>query len=500
MASPGSQAASRSDQGSRGQSKSGKSSGSSGGGPTISHGVAPGPTSNQTSTVGQNQVSNNSISRGSSDDAAMRALIGAMTGGSTTAPQGGSINPDDPQTWKNGPVVTSGTPGLPGSDPLKDQFNMADAWDVLSHIPGPTSALGTMSALAGDMSGISTNPFGPTSPVTGSSYYNGRGMAMNAKGDVINPQTGQVLYNASQQPATNPSDPSNLTLDHLYDQIGGVTNASDLYYLQQRGLVPMDATSIPDQWSPVFQREFDRVKAGVPTSATSTATNGAFGNQADYNSALQSISALFPGTFGDQALSAEEQRRQNAAHTSVAGLGLENEVSQNFGDTSDDAILQDIYNKMYDPASTQLMNALKRGALNPAGYQYGMNKLDDQGKAGMAKLQQSGSDIRSSLSGGLNDDITSIYDKASKYKLGDPDFDASQFTGEFNNQLDSAKNQLSGQLNDIDLPNIFDVGSVLQGAGTVQGTTSRGGLLDTLAARNYQKRNTSRGVGSTGAF
>jgi hypothetical protein len=386
-------------------------------------------------------------------------------------------------------------------DPYAQEI-MNAVYNGLGIVGGGVGAAATVAGMIGggptlsDMLGFDKQ----TSPVTGVSSYSHPSSTGQTHGDGLAAQQMQSGNGGggASAPAAAP-DTSQWTLDNIYNTLSHGAQGSDLYYLQQRGLAPMDASSIPDQWMPVFQREFDRIKGTVPTSVTSGATNGQFGDEASYNAALQQIGALFPSTIGQQALDAEQQRKQNTFKTGVGSLGLEGQVSSAFGDTSDDDILKGIYDAQYQPAATQLMNAFKRGALNPSGYNYGMSQLETQGKAGMGKLQDAGAAARATQSGGLNDYIQSIYNKASGWQLGQPDFDPTSASSEFTNRFNTAKSNLDSNLQGLS-PSIFDVSSALRNAGTVQGTTSRGGLADTIANRSYQKRNQSRGIGSTGAF
>lgn len=519
--SPGSQAASRTDQGSRGSSSGGKSSGSNSGNGQVSR--APGGSVAAAAANG---------------DASARAMQAAQEATSRAVSGTGGYASD--QGYSTPVSKVTMTPGLPGTDPYHANMTMADLYHMLSNgvsiAGGGLGMVGTV----GDMlsGGALTNATGGLlgagnfGPADGSSTYNGRAAATNSQGTTANELNGgQQQFDTQGNPistVTNSTDPSTLTLDNIYKYLGDTTGGSDLYYLQQRGLAPLSIT--PDQWAgsggvpnagtstptdpaiaalhsqydPVFQREFDRVKSTVPTALTGTGTgydttSGQFDNQTDYDTALQQIANLFPTTFGNQALDAEQTRQQNTNKTAVSGLGFEGQIDKDFGDTSDDDIINSIYNQQYDPAMTQISNALKRGALTPQGYNYAVNTLNKQGDAGKAKLQSAGADERATLSGGLNDYLSTIYDKASGWQLGQSAFDPTQYTDEFNSRLGSAQTQLSGDL-EGNVPNIFDIPTVLQGAGSVQGVTNRGGLLDTLADRGYQKRNATRGVGSTGAF
>lgn len=282
------------------------------------------------------------------------------------------------------------------------------------------------------------------------------------------------------------------TLDDYLNEIQqGFINPNARYYLEQRGLVdPTAPAGIPAEWQPTIDREFNFIKSTLPQDL--------YDPKAKEADIFNKLRTYFTDQFGDTALSNEQNRRRSQYTGALQGKGFEGQIDQSFGDTADDDLINSILQPQYQSAQDIIGNQQKRGTLTPSGYQYALNRLNDQRTAGLNKLQGIGAGEREKLGGGVRDYLAEIYGKAGEYTLGQQ-FDPNSFDTEFGNRLTSASGSLEGNIRAAAPTNLFDTASVQQDAGNVQGQTSRGGLLDTLASRR-RGSSRGRGLGTTGAF
>jgi hypothetical protein len=282
-----------------------------------------------------------------------------------------------------------------------------------------------------------------------------------------------------------------LTLDDYLNELRTkYIDPNSRYYLEQRGLIdPSAPAGIPEEWAPYFEREFNRIRNTLPGDLI-----GPDSKEADVFNQLRNY---FSDQFGKNALDAEELRRRNDFTTQLNQKGFRDQLSNAFGDTADDDIINSIINPQYQSAQDLFTNQMKRGTLTNTGYNYAMQALGEQRNAANSKLQEIGAGQRAAAMGGVEDYLDEIYNKAGGYKLGET-FDPNSFDTEFGNRLTSAQSGLEGKIRGAAPSNLFDTPTVLSNAGTAQGQSSRGSLLDTLA--NRRSRTQSRGLGTTGAF
>lgn len=366
-------------------------------------------------------------------------------------------------------------------------------------VPPQTGVIGGLGLLADAIINDNTKPYGDwneTADITtrdmGLQDGNLRG---NTGGRDVN---GTAWLDTRRNPdklnpnpnVVKPGDPAMTLDDYLAELTQNYIQPNSRYYLEQRGLIdPSAPEGIPAEWQPYFDREFNRIKGTLPQDL--------IGPNAKEEDVFNQLRNYYSDQFGKNALDAEELRRRNDYTTQLNAKGYRNQLEGAFGDTADDSIIESIINPQYQQAQDLLTNQQKRGTLTNTGFNYGMKALGEQRNAANTRLQGIGAQQRSTLSGGVNDYLDSIYGKASGYKLGEQ-FDPNSFDTEFGNRLTSAQGGLEGGIRGAAPSNLFDTGTVLSNAGTAQGQSSRGGLLDTLA--NRRSRTQSRGLGTTGAF
>jgi hypothetical protein len=295
---------------------------------------------------------------------------------------------------------------------------------------------------------------------------------------------------AAAPAAQTPQTPKTIE-EYLNELKSNYIDPNMRYYLEQRGLVnPTDAPGIPEEWMGIQNREFDRIRNQLPTDLIDPKAKDA--------DVFNQLRNYYSDQFGKNALDSEELRRRNEFTNQLNAKGYRGQVESGFGDTADDDIINSIINPQYQSAQDLLTNQQKRGTLTGTGYNYGMQQLGEQKNAANTKLQGIGAGQRATASGGVNDYLDEIYGKAGNYKLGEQ-FDPNAFDSEFGSRLTSAKSGLEGGIRGAAPSNLFDTSTVLSNAGTAQGQSSRGGLLDTLANRN-RGSGRSRGLGTQGAF
>lgn len=274
--------------------------------------------------------------------------------------------------------------------------------------------------------------------------------------------------------------PANPTRDQIIAQLRDLALINDAFAAQNRGLNPAD-------YSQAFNSYLDNLTANIPASATDATTLGGY----------------FPSTIGNTTLDNYQTQKRNEYTGALEGYGWDASMKGALGDTSDDAILQSIYDEQYNPAKQYVDYAHARGTLNDMGYNQALTSLGNQGTTAMSRLQDIGKSARTSDLSSLGDLSKGAFDKAGSYTLGQT-FDPAKYNTDFGTALSGDVSNLAGSIRGSVPSSLFDTSSLLTDASRVQGATSGGGsgILDTLASRQvynpYSAR--SRGLGTTGAF
>lgn len=212
------------------------------------------------------------------------------------------------------------------------------------------------------------------------------------------------------------------------------------------------------------------------------------------------IPNYFAGTESEaanQLTGAYRQKYNKALTPTLSG------ISNTFGDTSDDQIINDILTGQYDQAKSTLKAAQDRGQINPNDFAKGLGFLDEQRAAGNAKLQSLGSSIR----GRYVNDLTNFGNQQKsildQWSFGDADPTQSimdAITGKTSSYQQNLKGDL---LSAIGGEGYFDPNTVLQQLGTLSGPQNNqpanSPLLAALGAEEAKKKQT-RGIGNEGVF
>lgn len=171
-----------------------------------------------------------------------------------------------------------------------------------------------------------------------------------------------------------------------------------------------------------------------------------------------------------------------------------------FGDTADDALLDQIYAEQYQPASGFLTNALSRGQLTTAGYDYAMKNMANQASAAKSRLQSMGGDVLNTYRTGLRNIQDSANSAINSYQLGQ-NFSIDDWLGQMANKTSEYKNKLEGDIRSaVGSQQLFDPQSLLASAAAFGGATNAQGDLTAAIMDTQKKKDESRGTGSTGVF
>lgn len=240
---------------------------------------------------------------------------------------------------------------------------------------------------------------------------------------------------------------------------------------------------ILDALNPRLTSELDRVRSTIPNRDPSP------GN-------------YFSNTIADTVMDDyrdQQVRSHNQAIDRFADTGFADNLWAN---TADDAILNSIISENYTPAAQQINNAFRRGSLNQQGFDTAMRDLDSQRTAATSNLQNVGQGVLSGFRTDLQDIGSQARTSANNFQLGDT-FNPNTYQTQIDNMFADQQGRLEGSVRQaVGNDPLFDINSIIQGAGARQGVTSGNApLLDNFyEAENQRRRGTRRGLGTQGVF
>lgn len=184
-------------------------------------------------------------------------------------------------------------------------------------------------------------------------------------------------------------------------------------------------------------------------------------------------------------------------------------------DMISDSWLQDasapILSTQFDPLSSQLENASKRGTLNDTGYQAALKALSDKQTSAKSTLNSLGSNILSTDRTGVNDYITGAKNDAAALDLSNADsFSPDTYLKGAGQLSDKYHQSFAGDLsNAVGSTSFADLGSLMNAGGAVQGATdpnvtsgkagAGGDVSDAYIAQQALAQQ-KRGLGSGSSF
>lgn len=350
-----------------------------------------------------------------------------------------------------------------------------------------------------------------------------------------------------------PTQPTVLT-----DPVNGMSFVQQTHFDPYGNVVPTGQSAQDQLNAEIQQRQAQEQATSAANTATANTTaatnesNFQTSKQAAYNNALQQTMRAFSlqGVDPNQYMQSDilpaiqgqmntiqdlDPNPQSAFPTNLGASILGNvqsgartqalnQLNQTF--TPDyatnalpDATLQNyvgnIVNQQFDPLSTQLQNAQKRGMLSGTGYDAAVTAMNNQKAAATSQVNTLGQNILATDRSGLNNYISGARTDANNLALGtnfDPSSYAKTAGGMASTDLSNFGGALTSAVGDTKFANISDLinaGGAVQGAqnpsaaapGGPGPTTAAGGAPlspayappDVLAQQN-------RGLGNQGAF
>lgn len=214
---------------------------------------------------------------------------------------------------------------------------------------------------------------------------------------------------------------------------------------------------------------------------------------------------VFSGDIGDTLLEQLRNEQIKQYQRGINEFAPEGFAQNAFASTADDAIIDAILGEQFGEASDAVLRARDRGTLNDAGFDYAMANLEQQRKAALSRLQDTGGGILEGYRGQLGDLADTARAGAGSWDFGDT-FDPNTYR----TQLETRQGELSGRLegdirNAIGGEQFFNVADLLQKGGVGQGAQNTGlggqsgSLLGAITDRKKQEEQ-QRGLGTAGSF
>lgn len=248
-----------------------------------------------------------------------------------------------------------------------------------------------------------------------------------------------------------------------------------LNYLGQRGLSA-------DSYGSIIDSIIGNTRLKVPDLSTNV---GQYFTDDTFASGLDNYQATQRGNYTGQV-------------NSKFAPGFEKSL---ISDSADDSIINSILNTQRGGAQQQLDFNRARGLLNDSGYNEAQQELGRQESAGRSTLNNIGNSVLGTKRQGLLDIRGNAGNAASGYTLG-------QAAPNFDTYYNEAKTRAAGDLSDLEGSirsslggtNLFDVPTALAKGGTMQGPMNLTTAETIPGLPTIQKKQTNRGLGSTGNF
>ena len=213
--------------------------------------------------------------------------------------------------------------------------------------------------------------------------------------------------------------------------------------------------------------------------------------------------AAFPASLGDTIIGGLTSGKRTQATNQLNSLFSPNYANTLIPDTADDPYIDQILSEQFDPLSSQLTNAQKRGTLTDVGYKAALDTLTQKRSAARDTVSSLGSGLLSTDRSGINDLIGGARSAASGLNLNDT-FDPGVYSSQASSRAADYLGNLGGALRNAvggtkfaDLTELINAGGAVQGANnpTAANPLGAGPIVDPNDITNK-----NRGLGSTGAF
>lgn len=173
-----------------------------------------------------------------------------------------------------------------------------------------------------------------------------------------------------------------------------------------------------------------------------------------------------------------------------------------------------VLSAQFDPLSSQLSNANKRGTLNSVGYEAALKQLGNKRTSATSTVNNLGTNILNNDRTGVDNYITGAKNDAAGLNAATVGgFDPSKYLSGANDLISGYRNNFAGDLSNAvgdtafsSLGELLNAGGVVQGANDPSATNptagggGQGGPVSDAFIAQQALANEKRGLGSTGAF
>lgn len=261
---------------------------------------------------------------------------------------------------------------------------------------------------------------------------------------------------------------------------------------------------------------FDTQLRSAVDAASGTINNPYIGAGTDTTTLQRNtpaINSAFSPNLGAQILSSANSGYQSQAANKIAQAFAPTYSRDQISDSWLSPAVDSVLTSQFDPLSSQLTNAQKRGTLNDTGYAAALKALSNDKTTATSTVNRLGQGVLSSDRSSLDDYITGAKNDASKVDARTyGSFNPDSYVSGANNLVDNYKTNFGGDLSNAvgntsfsDITKLLNAGGVVQGATDPTATNPVGigdkgaGVSDAYIAQQALA-NTQRGLGSTGDF
>jgi hypothetical protein len=218
--------------------------------------------------------------------------------------------------------------------------------------------------------------------------------------------------------------------------------------------------------------------------------------------------SAFSPTMGTDILNNLTSGARTAATSKLNSQFDPNYANSLIPDSTLDPAVSSIVSSQFDPLSSQLVNAQKRGTLTDTGYNAALSALNQKRTAATSQVSDLGRTILGTDRSGINDLITGAKNTAAGLSLGQT-FDPSSYDTQAKGRAASDLANFGGALTNAvggtqyaSLSDLLNTGGSVQGANNPSAINPTGtlGATSPFAQDPNVLANQKRGLGNQGAF
>lgn len=261
----------------------------------------------------------------------------------------------------------------------------------------------------------------------------------------------------------------------------------------------------PNRYNSQIASAILRASNGIvdPAQGTTTTTVPSY---------MSTVQKAFSPNLGAQILQEINSGVQSNATNRVANEFSPTYAQDNITDDWLSPAVDSALGAQFDPLSSQLLNAQKRGTLNDVGYDAAVKALTGAKTAARSTVNNLGTNILNNDRSGIDNYITSAKNDAAGLNAATADtFDPTKYLTGATDKVNRYKSNFSGDLtNAIGSTAFSSLGDLLNAGGVVQGANDptaanpkagdSGGAVSDAFIAQQALANEKRGLGSNGAF